>query len=172
MRQFSHLTNLLLTCAFAALSVVTLGMPWYAPAERASGSGEGAMEAIGTDIVQFFSSSGATVAGNAHQPTALLAVAALTAFLAVLVLAGLRVSPVRDVLRLVPFAAPVLILIKAVDHPAPGQELRWGILASLVVYGLMASAALQGSQLTTPKPRAKAYVPPPPPAGSFSPPGA
>jgi hypothetical protein len=145
MRQLSPHSNLMLACLAAVGLVSSLGLPWYATAETADGLGP--MEAIGARLLRTFTSEGVITTGTdtlGGSRTLLLVIAA-----AVIVLSAAMAVPAlravfRDVLRAVGFGAPVLVLATAVRSSA-GLELRWGLVVSVAIALVMASAAWHGA---------------------------
>lgn len=182
MRQLSPLTNLLLACAAAAGLALSIGLPWYAASQAvndadagAIGDVQGPLETAAADAFDVFAGTEATVTGAELLTTGqsvLLVLGGLTAVFGLAFFAGIFRGLTRELLRIVPLAAPVAVAYHLVDHPAPGLELRWGLLASLAIAGFMASSAWHASTRPAPKPRPAPYVPPAPPAGSMPPPAA
>ena len=169
-RQINPFTNLLLTVLCAAGLALSIGLPWFA-GKRPAGEDDGTLEALASDIARVFAQGG--VAGTDSLGSArpvLLVLAAVTAVLAVLHLVPALRRLVRTPLRLVPLAAPVVVLVQAVDAP-DGFELRWGLLVALAVSAYMASSAFHGAELREKRPKPAPYRPPAAPAGSAPPPG-
>jgi hypothetical protein len=150
MRQLTPPTNLLLTLLSAAALTLALGLAWYAPVPLpAPGADPETVEGTGATIARWFGETGAIVTGADSLKTAetvLLALAGATAGLAFLmVLPPLR-RFVRELLRIVPLAAPVVVVVQMVDPPA-GMEIRWGVFAALAAAVLMANSAFHGAEL-------------------------
>ena len=152
MRQLSALTNLVLACAAAVGLVLGLKLPWFAPVlsapeqENAVGQLQGPMDETAALVERIFSSSGPAVTGAEAYGTldvVVLALAGVTVLLAALCAVPVLRGLVRDLLRMVPLVAPLLLIVNLVSPPA-GLELRWGSFAAIGIAALMASAAWQG----------------------------
>jgi hypothetical protein len=169
--QFNPLTNLLLACLAAMGLVPALGLPWYATAVPMSQAevDKGQIELTAENVARWFTSDGQTFTGTetlTGAKTALLVIAAVTIALCVLVLLPQMRSTARGLLRLVPLAAPAIVLVHLFHQPGSnaGTELRWGVFVTLAISVLMASAAYQGGELQDRKPARAPYVPPAPPS--------
>jgi hypothetical protein len=159
MRQFSPLTNLLLTCLAAAGLVLTLGLPWYGAAvgvsdsETEVGTIAGPIEGVAALVSRWFDpqgtgTTGADALGFAQQ--GLMGLAAVTALLAIAMLLPFARRTAQEGLRLIPLAAPALVVLQMVDVPVAGAELRWGAFMALLSGLFMASAAWHGAGLRVP----------------------
>lgn len=174
MRQLTPLSNVLLALAAAVALAASLRLPWYAPPEATGAGAEEeiwAIEGVFAAIGRWFTSDGPPVAGQqalVAGELALLAAAGATAVLALLMLVSALRGAVRDLFRLLPLAAPVIVFVQIVNPPGD-MELRWGVFVALAVALFMANSAVHGSELRDPKPAPKPYSPPPAP-GSLAPP--
>jgi hypothetical protein len=111
----------------------------------------------------------------------LLGIGAVAIILAAMMFLRPLAPIAREGLRVVPLAAPALVVLQMVDQPGSvAMELRWGVFTALAAGLLMASAAWHGSTLRAPKrvkavtSAAPAAAPIPAPAplpGSVAPPG-
>jgi hypothetical protein len=160
-RGFSPLINILLTCAAALAVVPVLGMPWFAGAVDSNDGHQGSVELMGEAIGRWFSAAGSTTTGAdalTSLETALLALAAATAVLAL----GMLVAPLRTTLRglvkLLPLAAPAVVLAAMLTESATADvEPRYGAFVALALTVFMASAAQQAGEMREPKTVAKPY---------------
>jgi hypothetical protein len=168
--QFTPRTNLLLACLAALGLVPALGLPWYAAAPTGRPDPfAGSIERLAANIGRWFTSSGQTFTGSETLnggKTALLVLGVVTIALCCMALVpGMR-DTARGLLRLVPLAAPVIVLVHLVHQPGSNAqtELRWGILVTLGLAAFMASAAYHGGEIQDHKPARAPYVPPAPPS--------
>ena len=162
MSQLSPPSNLLLACLAALGLVPALGLPWYAGQHTPGPDDPTGIEAIAAGVARWFSSSGATTTGTEALTTIetiLLGVAAATVVLA----AAMLITPlrplVREILPVVPLAAPAIVLLAILDPPGPNSavEMRWGSLVALALAGVMASASIKGAEMRDPKPAPRRF---------------
>lgn len=173
MRQLTPVTNLLLAVVLSAALVLTLGLPWYAQRKPPKIDDPEGIEGTAAAVARWFGDAGPKLTGAEALPTVkvlLMGLAAATAVLALLVLAGPLRSLLESVLKAVPMVAPLVVLVQILDAPA-GMELRWGVFAALAASLLLANSAFHGAGMRVAKPRPAPYAPPSR-AGSASPPGA
>jgi hypothetical protein len=152
MRQLSPATNLILACLAALGLVGILGAPWYAPAVPDTNIYDGPVERAAFAVSHVFNHHDRVVTGTdalgSGSKTLLMALVA-----AVIVLSALAAVPalrtyVRDVLRAVALALPLLVFYLLVDRPRKGNlDIHWGVIAAFAVAGFIASAAWHGSSI-------------------------
>jgi hypothetical protein len=161
-RQLTPLTNLVLACLCAVGLVGSLELPWYAlpdpakgPSAQAIADGQGPMEAFGKGVVRTFTSDGVTSSGTdvlGGQRTLLLIAAVAVMLLCIATLIPALRSGVRDLLRAVALASPILVLFVAIRAPAAdGLEFRWGLVTTVAVTLFMASSAWHASSARSPR---------------------
>ena len=162
MRQLTPITNLMLACLCAMGLLGALELPWFALVDPASGpsaqaikDGQGPMESFAGQVVRTFSSDGIASSGSdvlGDQRTLLMIVAAIVVVLSVAMLVPALRAALRDVLRAVGLAAPLLVLFIAIQAPgADGLEFRWGLVCTVAIALFMASAAWHGSSARSPR---------------------
>lgn len=161
-RGFSPLINILLTCVAAAATLPVLAMPWFAGAIDTNESGnQGQVELMGEAIGRWFTSQGLTSTGAevlTSLETALLAVAGVTAFLALLMLIPPLRSTLRGLVKLVPLAAPIIVLAAILVESRHAEvEPRYGAFVGLALSVFLASAAQQAGEMREPHAVAKPY---------------
>ena len=158
MRQLSPPTNLLLACLAGLGLLATLSLPWYGPehvdqqvdlTRVANGDADGPMQNFAHLVARVFSTSGTTYSGTetlgATRTLLLILVGAVIVLSLAVLIPALRAA-LRDVLRAVALAAPVIVGVLAVRHPGEGHlEARWGLFVGLAVSLIMACAAWHGS---------------------------
>jgi len=167
MHGLSPLTNIVLALLAAVGIVPVLAQPWFAAAVDSNDGFQGPVELMGEAIGRWFGSSGTTATGAevlATGEAVLLAVVAATVVLVLAMLVpGLRMS-VRSLVRLLPFAAPVVVLVLIVSEASSSAvEPRWGAFAALAVATFMASSAYNAGDMPVPKPASGGHRPPTPP---------
>ena len=183
MRQFTPITNLLLACLAGVGLVVSLGLPWYGSAASVSdpssaevGTIAGPIDSTASLVARWFSSEGTVATGADALGTpgkGLLALAAITIVLSVAMLVPVLSRFAKEGLRIVPLAAPALVVLHMANMPGSTPlELRWGIFAALGAGLLMASSAWHGSSLRAHRKAPVAYSAPAAPAASVAPPRA
>ena len=155
MRQLSPLTNLMLACLAAVGLVSSLGLPWYASTTTTGApSDPGQVADAGSDACSRAParrSPGSDVLASGRGLVPVLAGVVIVLSLGMMVPA-LRAS-LRDLLRAVALATPVLVGFLAVRHPARSDvEMRWGLVAALAIAVVMASAAWHGSAARSRRP--------------------
>jgi hypothetical protein len=162
MRQLTPVTNLMLACLCAVGLVGALELPWFALVDPASGpsaqaikDGQGPMESFAGQVVRTFSSEGVATSGSdvlGGERTLLMVVAALIVVLSIAMLIPALRAALRDLLRAVGLAAPLLVLFVAIQAPAAdGLEFRWGLVCTVAIALFMASAAWHGSSARSPR---------------------
>jgi hypothetical protein len=141
-----------------------LGLPWVAEAVDSNDGHQGAVELMGEAFGRWFTASGVTGTGNevlaANGRHALMAVCLVSALLAVAMLApGLRMH-MRGLVKLVPVAAPLIVLVLILSEAHRAEvEPRWGAFAALVLTVFMASAAIQAGEMRERKAAPQQYTP-------------
>ena len=164
MRGLSPLFNILLTCLAAGAMVPVLAMPWFAGAIDSNDGNQGQVELMGEAIGRWFTDTGMTSTGAAvlgGMESAILGVALLTALLALLMLVPPMRASLRGLVKLLPLAAPVVVLVAILIEAGPaGVEPRYGAFVALALTVFMASAAQQAGEMREKKAKApKPYTP-------------
>jgi hypothetical protein len=164
-RAFSPLINIFLTCVAAVAVVPVLGLPWFGAAVDSNDGNQGQVELIGEAFARWFSNEGATATGTdtlTWAKTALLAVVAASALLALSMLVAPLRGQMRGLVKALPLAAPVIVLAGIISEAnAVGVEPRYGSFAALALTGLLASAANQAGEMRESKPAQTTYTPGP-----------
>ena len=149
MRQISPATNLLLACLAGLGLLATLSAPWYAPPVPDKDIYDGPVERAAFAFSKVFGHNPHAVSGSdaLRGPETLLVV--LVA--AVVILCGLAAVPslrryVRDVLRGVAIAIPVVVFYLIFDRP-DGMDIHWGVIAAFAMAVFTATAAWHGSAI-------------------------
>ena len=162
MRQLTPLTNLVLACLCAVGLVGSLGLPWYGIVDPASGpsaqaveDGQGPMESFVGQVSRTFSSDGITSTGTevlgSHRVLLVILAGIVTLLCVAMLIPGLRAG-LRDLLRAVAIASPVLVVVVAVNTPGgDGLEFRWGLVSTVAIALFMASCAWHGSSARSPR---------------------
>jgi hypothetical protein len=163
-RGLSPLINILLTCLLAGALTPALDTPWFAPAVDSNDGHQGQVELMGEALGRWFTGSGATRTGTealGGLETALLAVVAASALLALAMLIPPLRSSLRGSVKLVPLAAPLIVLIGIVVEAGPaGVEPRRGAFVALALTVFLVSAAQQAAEMREKKkPVPKPYSP-------------
>lgn len=163
MRGFSPPINIFLTCLAGLALVPVLGLPWFAGAMDTDNGNQGQIELMAEAIGRWFTGAGSTATGTevlGGLEIALLGVAVVTVLLAVLMLAPpLRMS-LRAIVKVLPIAAPVLVLVAIVaEAGASGTEPRYGAFLALAVTAFMASCAHQAGDMRERKAAPRSYTP-------------
>lgn len=149
MRQLTPHTNIVLTLVAAALLVVALGLPFYGAEPGSQPESAASIENTGSTLVRYFGTQGPTVSGSDAldaAETLLVGLAGLTAFLALLMLVPALRNGLRDVLKVVPLVAPLVMVVQVFSAPS-GMEVRIGVFAALAVAAFMASSAFHAAEL-------------------------
>jgi hypothetical protein len=163
-RGLSPLINILLTCVAAGAVAPVLGMPWFGAAVDSNDGHQGQVELMGEAFGRWFTTGGDTTTGadalNGLE-TALLAVVAASALLALAMLIPPLRSSLRGSVKLVPLAAPLIVLIGIVVEAGPaGVEPRRGAFVALALTVFLVSAAQQAAEMREKKkPVPKPYSP-------------
>ena len=153
MRQLNPSTNLVLTVLAGLGLLGSLNLPWFAAPVVDSSPTDGPVEHAAFQVGQVFATSAkGTVSGNDALGGARMAIVALVAVLALVALAVSTPSLRRhaeDLMRLLVFAAPVVVIVAAVAHPGVTTpvHLHYGMLVSFVFVGFMANAAWHGASM-------------------------
>ena len=149
MRQISPVTNLVLA-ALAGLGLLgSLSQPWYAPPVSDPNEYDGPVERGAFTFGKVFSHHDGAVSGaDALQNTQTLLYGVVAAIIVLCVLAGVPAlrSMVRDVLRAVALALPLIVFYLLVDRP-DGMDVHWGVIAAVGIAAFVASAAWHGSAI-------------------------
>ena len=155
MRQLSPVSNLVLA-VFAALGLVTtLDLPWFAPLVPDTTDTDGPVERFAWAVSRTFVHHSGAVDGTralAGSSWLVFALAGTIALLSAAMAAPVLRRALRDVLRAVALATPLLLLVVAARHPGAGAghwRVHWGLLVALGVGCFAASAAWHGSQIRT-----------------------
>jgi hypothetical protein len=160
-RGFSPQINILLTCLAAAGIVPVLGLPWFGNAIDSNDGYQGSIELMGEAIARWFGETGVTSSGTAVLGTAeiaLLALCGLTALLALLMLVPMMRSSLRGVLKMLPAAAPLVVVVGIISEAHRAEvEPRWGAFAALALSLLMATAAAQAAEMRERKTAPKVF---------------
>jgi hypothetical protein len=149
MRQISPATNLVLACLASLGLLGSLGQPWYAPPVEDTNAYDGPVERTAFAFGKVFSHhdhavSGADALGNTES--LLMGLVGTIIVLCVLAAVPALRGYVRDVLRAVAIALPLIVLYLAVDRP-DGQDIHWGVLAACAIAAFVASASWHGSAI-------------------------
>jgi hypothetical protein len=151
MRQLSPATNLILA-ALAALGLLgTLGLPWYAPPLPDSNTFDGPIERGAFAVSTVFRHNDGAVTGfdvlGKTQNLLFFLVGGIIVLSALTLVPSLR-RHVRDVLRAVALALPLIVFVLLVDKPGTADiDIHWGIVAALALALFTASAAWHGSAM-------------------------
>ena len=163
MRGFSPLINILLTCVAAGTLAPVLGMPWFGAALDSNDGTQGSIELMGEAIGRWFTGSGVTSTGSetlGSLEMALLAVAGGTALLALAMLVPALRTGTRQLVKVLPLAAPLLVLIGILaEAGAASVEPRYGAFVALAVTIFLVTSAQQAGEMREKKPVAKPYQP-------------
>ena len=163
MRGFSPIINILLTCVAAAALAPVLAMPWFGAAFDSNDGNQGSIELMGEAISRWFTESGTTTTGTetiGTLATAIVAVAGLTAVLALLMLVPAARASIRGLVKLLPLAAPVLVVVAILaEAGSAATEPRYGAFVALALTVFLASAAQQAGEMREKKTAAKPYSP-------------
>jgi hypothetical protein len=149
MRQISPATNLVLAVLAGLGLLGSLSQPWYAPPVKDTNAYDGPVERTAFAVGKVFSHhdgavSGADALGNTE--TLLLGLVGGIAVLCILAAVPALRSHVRDVLRAVALALPLIVFYLVVSRP-DGMDIHWGVLAALAIAAFVASAAWHGSAI-------------------------
>jgi hypothetical protein len=152
MRQLSPVSNLVLACAAAIGMIGTLGLEWFAPPVADFAETDGPMERTAFAFASVFQHHADGVTGaDALGSTAGLVYALAGA---VFLLSALAAVPalrghVRDILRAVALATPLLVGVLAIRHTGTQATLHvhWGLLVALATAAFTASCAWHGSAI-------------------------
>jgi hypothetical protein len=171
MRQLSAPTNLLLACLAGLGLLGTLTTPWFGPphatpkadlTQVAVGDGDGPMQHFAQWVGRVFSATGVTYTGNdalAGSKSLLFALVGLLVVLSAAIMVPALRGALRDVLRAVALASPLLIAVLVLRHPGQQHvELRWGAVAALGLGLFMASCAWHGSEFRAKRTAARVGV--------------
>jgi hypothetical protein len=152
MRQLSPATNLALSCLSALGLLATLSLPWFAPPVPDTTDTDGPVERTAWAISRVFTHhdhaiSGSDALGSGRTLVYLLAAAVLS-MAALATVQRLR-AYLRDALRAIALATPLLIFALALQRPGTSAtlNLHWGLLVALGVAVLAASCAWHGSEI-------------------------
>ena len=161
-RAFTPLINILLTCVAAVAVAPVLDMPWFGGAIDSNDGHQGDVELMGEAIGRWFTHTGSTTTGAealTGMETAIVAIAGLSALLALAMLVPPLRASIRGVVKLVPLVAPLVVLTAILIEAAPADvEPRYGAFVALALTVFMASAANQAGEMREKKPApAKAY---------------
>ena len=160
-RGFSPQLNILLTFIAAIAIVPVLGLPWFGDAIDSNDGYQGQIELMGEAIARWFGQDGVTTTGVATlgaAETALLAICGLTALLTLMMLIPAMRSSLRGVLKMLPFAAPLVVVVAIISEAHRSEiEPRWGAFAALALTGVMASAAAQAAEMRERKTAPKVF---------------
>ena len=164
MRGLSPLFNILLTCLAAGAMVPALTLPWFGGAVDSNDGNQGQVELMGEAIGRWFSDSGTTATGGAVLggiESAILGVALVTALLALLMLVPPMRATLRGTVKLVPLAAPVVVLAAILlEARAANVEPRYGAFVALALAIFLVCAAQQAGEMREKKSKApKPYTP-------------
>src|SRR6478672_11354168 len=150
MRQLSPATNLVLACLASLGLLGILGAPWYAPTVPDGNIYDGPVERAAFAVSHVFSHHDRVVSGTdalgSGAKTLLMALVAAVVVLSVLAAVPSLRSYVRDVLRAVALALPLLVFYLLVDRPGK-LDIHWGVIAAFAVAVFVASAAWHGSAI-------------------------
>jgi hypothetical protein len=149
MRQISPATNLVLACLAGLGLLGSLGQPWYAPPVKDPNGYDGPVERTAYAVSKVFSQHDGAVSGaDALGNTQTVLTGLVAAVIVLCVLAGVPAlrSYVRDVLRAVAIALPLIVFYTVVDRPTR-QDIHWGVLAAFAIAAFVASAAWHGSAI-------------------------
>ena len=166
-RGFSPQINIILTLLAAFGLFPLLSQPWFAAAVDSNDGFQGSVELMGEAIGRWFTAQGTTATGSealTNGKTALILVVGATLLLAVaLLLPPLRDSA-RGLVRTIPLAAPLMVLVSIISEAAASSvEPRWGAFATLALMTFMASAAFNAGEMRVRKTPVGPYRPPVPP---------
>lgn len=165
MRAFTPLINIFLTCVAAVAVAPVLAMPWFAGAVDSNDGNQGQVELMGEAIGRWFSGSGTTSTGAAVLGTmesVILATVAVSALLALAMLAPPMRASVRGLVKLIPMATPLAVLVAIVmEAGSAGVEPRYGAFVALALSVFLASAANQAGEMREKKPAVTSYAPGP-----------
>jgi hypothetical protein len=184
MRTLGHRTPLLLAIAAAAGLIASLGLPWYGPGPKDSGSAgadfTARIDAAAGLLARLVGEREGVTGWDALGRIASLALCALAG--AVVLLLALSLVPaaagaLRGLAKLAALGAAGVLAWRLVDAPAAvsGLEPRVGVAAGLVA-GVVLLVGVSGSAAAarTRREPVRAYTPPPPPAydttASYGPP--
>ena len=147
MRQISPATNLVLAVLAGLGLLGSLSQPWYAPPVEDPNAYDGPVERTAFAFGKVFSHhdgavSGADALGNTE--TLLLGMVGVIVVLCLLAGVPALRAYVRDVLRAVALALPLIVFYLAVDRP-DGMDVHWGVIVALAIAAFVASAAWHGS---------------------------
>ena len=164
MRGFSPIINILLTCVVAGALSPVLGMPWFGAAVDSNDGNQGSIELMGEAIGRWFTGTGSTTTGTetiGALGTATVAIAAGTALLALLMLIPALRTSLRGLVKALPIAAPVLVLVAIVaEASSAAVEPRYGAFVALALTIFLVSAAQQAGEMREKKkPAPKPYRP-------------
>jgi hypothetical protein len=168
MRQLTHRTNLFLACVTAIVAVAVLRLPWFAAATPPTDPDGGAsIEDMSAAIGRWFTEGGWSGEQMLTTSQSLLVNIAI----ATIVLSGLFLVPalrpwVRDVMRIVPLAAPCVVALALFNPPGANADIepRWGLFVALAVTILMACSAWNAAGLPNRRAAVAPYSPPAPPS--------
>ena len=163
-RGLSPLMNILLTCLAAGALTPVLGMPWFGSAVDSNDGHQGSIELMAEAIARWFGAAGTTATGAdslTGMESALMLVVVATAVLALAMLVPSLRGYLRGTVKLLPLAAPVLVLAAILLEAGPaGVEPRYGAFVALALTIFMASAAQQAGEMREKKkPAPKPYSP-------------
>jgi hypothetical protein len=149
MRQISPATNLVLAVLAGLGLLGSLSQPWYAPPVKDPNIYDGPVERTAFAVGKVFSQhdgarTGADALGNTQG--LLVGLVAVIAVLCALAAVPPLRSYVRDVLRAVAIALPLIVFYLVVDRP-DGMDIHWGVLAAFAIALFVASAAWHGSAI-------------------------
>jgi hypothetical protein len=149
MRQISPATNLVLACLAGLGLLGMLGTPWYAPKVPDKTITDGPVERGAFAIAHVFTHHNRSVTGlDALGATQTLLLGLVAAIVVLAVLEGVPAlrAHVRDFLRAVAIAVPVIVFYLIWDRPGK-LDIHWGVLAAFAVACFMANAAWHGSAI-------------------------
>ena len=151
MRQISPASNLVLACLAGLGLLGTLSAPWYAPPVVDRNVYDGPVERAAFAVGHVFGAHDHAVAGAdalGKTQTLLMILVGAVILLSCLAAVPAMRAHVRDVLRAVALALPLIVLYLLVDRPGKGAlEIHWGVLAALAIAVFVATAAWHGSAI-------------------------
>ena len=151
MRAFSPLINIFLTCVSAVAMTPVLTMPWFSRAVDSNDGTQGSVELMGEAIGRWFTDTGTTATGAAalgSMETAIVVVAGVSALLALGMLAPPLRAGIRGIVKILPLATPLVVLVAIVAEAGPqGVEPRYGAFVALALSVFLATAAQQAGEM-------------------------
>jgi hypothetical protein len=154
MRQISPASNLVLACLAGLGLLASLSAPWYAPSVPDTNDYDGPIERAAWTVAHVFQHNSHAVTGSdglGTSKTLLFILVAAVIVLSILAsVSALRVY-VRDVLRAVAIAMPLIVFYLMIDRPRD-LVIHWGVLVAMLIAIFVATASWHGSAIRVKRP--------------------